>query len=157
LSVHSGWTKTDAFLRTIVESWQIVATSVGVPETTIRAIFPWCFTAELYVEKPDYIESLAGFVRSRPAQPLQDFMHQSNAVLGHDVDGQLGRIVAPTLLTFGRRDQLTSTRFAARLTDGIRHAELFVFEGCAHAPLYENVADFNQRTLAFLQRQPVGG
>jgi hypothetical protein len=27
-----------------------------------------------------------------------------------------------------------------------------VFEDCAHAPIYENVEEFNQRTLAFLQR-----
>jgi hypothetical protein len=27
-----------------------------------------------------------------------------------------------------------------------------VFEDCAHAPLYEHVAEFNQKTLAFLQR-----
>jgi hypothetical protein len=27
-----------------------------------------------------------------------------------------------------------------------------VFENCSHAPLYENVEEFNQRTLAFLNR-----
>ena len=44
------------------------------------------------------------------------------------------------------------TRFAARLKSGIRHSELLVFERCAHAPLYEQVAEFNEKTLAFLQR-----
>jgi pimeloyl-ACP methyl ester carboxylesterase len=34
----------------------------------------------------------------------------------------------------------------------IRGAELLVFEGCSHAPIYENVEEFNQKTLAFLQR-----
>jgi pimeloyl-ACP methyl ester carboxylesterase len=152
LSVHSGWTRSDAFLRTIVGTWQIVAKSVGVPETTIQAIFPWCLTPELYAQKPDYIESLGAFVRSRPPQSVPDFILQSNAVLAHEVDTQLGRITAPTQLTFGRRDQLTSTRFADRLKTGIRHSELFIFEACAHAALYENVEEFNQRTLAFLQR-----
>ena len=28
-----------------------------------------------------------------------------------------------------------------------------VFENCSHAPIYENVAEFNAKTLAFLQRQ----
>jgi pimeloyl-ACP methyl ester carboxylesterase len=27
-----------------------------------------------------------------------------------------------------------------------------VFEDCSHAPIYENVQAFNDRTLAFLQR-----
>jgi 3-oxoadipate enol-lactonase len=157
LSVHSSWAKSDAFLRTIVESWQIVAKAVGVPDMIIRAIFPWCLTPELYAEKPDYIESLAAFVRSRPPQSVPDFIEQSNAVLAHDVEGQLGRITAPTLITFGRHDQVTSLRFADRLKAGIRQSELHVFEGGSHAPLYENVAEFNQKTLAFLQRQAGAG
>jgi pimeloyl-ACP methyl ester carboxylesterase len=68
----------------------------------------------------------------------------------------LGQIKAPTQITFGRHDQVTSTRFAAALSENIRDSELFVFEDCSHAPIYENVADFNQRTLEFLQRQGRG-
>jgi pimeloyl-ACP methyl ester carboxylesterase len=45
-----------------------------------------------------------------------------------------------------------ATRFAPRLTRAIRDSEVLVFEGCAHAPLYEHVEEFNQKTLAFLHR-----
>ena len=152
LSLHSSWTRSDGFLKPIVESWQIVATAVGVPDMIVKAIFPWCFTPELYVERPDYIDSLAAFVRSRPPQALADFMLQSAAVLAHDVEAQLGRITAPTQITFGRHDRVTSTRFADRLVRGIPGAELQIFEGSAHAPIYEEVAEFNERTLAFLRR-----
>ena len=152
LSLHSPWAKTDAYVRTIVEGWQMMANAIGVTDMIIRMIFPWCFTPELYAERPDYIDSLAAFVRSRPPQSVPDFIEQSNAVLAHDVDARLEQITAPTQITFGRRDQLTSTRFADRLKSGIRNSELLIFEGCAHAPLYENVAEFNQRTLAFLHR-----
>ena len=34
----------------------------------------------------------------------------------------------------------------------IQHAELVIFEGCAHAPIYEKVDEFNQTTLEFLKR-----
>ena len=152
LSLHSGWPKTDAFQRTIVEGWQVMANALGVPDMIIRAIFPWCFTPELYAAKPDFIDSLAAFVRSRPAQSVADFIQQSAAVITHDVEAQLGRISAPTQITFGRHDQLTSTRFADRLKSGIRNSELLIFERTSHAPLYENVEEFNQKTLAFLQR-----
>ena len=47
---------------------------------------------------------------------------------------------------------MTSTRFAGPLTDAISDAELVIFEDCAHAPIYENVDDFNRQTLAFLTR-----
>jgi pimeloyl-ACP methyl ester carboxylesterase len=152
LSLHGGWPKTDAFMQAVVKSWQITARAVGVPEMIIRAIFPWCFSPELYAAKPDYIESLAGFVRSRPEQSVSDFIQQSNAVMAHDVEAALGRITAPTLMTFGRLDLVTSTRFAPELKIAIRNSELLVFEGCAHAPLYEHVEEFNQKTLTFLHR-----
>lgn len=153
LSLHSGWTKTDPFIKTTVEGWQVMAKGLGsVTEMVILGIFPWCFTPELYAAKPDYIQSLAAFVRGRPAQPLDAFMRQSNAVIAHDVEPHLGKITAPTQITFGRYDMVTSTRFADRMKANIQGAELIVFEGCAHAPIYEKVDEFNQKTLEFLQR-----
>src|SRR5687768_892036 len=96
----------------------------------IMGMFPWCFTPELYAAKPDYIQSLADFVRSRPAQPLAAFLQQSNAVIAHDVEAQLAGITAPTQITFGRHDLLTSTRFADRMKRAIGGSELLLFEGC---------------------------
>jgi len=84
-------------------------------------------------------------------QPVDAFIQESDAVIAHDVEAHLGKIRAPTQITFGRHDTLTSTRFADRLTDGITSSELYIFEDCSHAPLYENVAEFNQKTLAFLK------
>jgi 3-oxoadipate enol-lactonase len=153
LSLHSAWTKTDRFITTVVEGWQVMAKALGsVPEMIIRGIFPWCFTPDLYVAKPDYIESLAGFVRSRPAQPLSAFIQHSNAVIAHDAEAQLGNIKAPTQITFGRHDLLTSARFADRMKNGIRNSEMVIFQDCSHAMIYENVEDFNAKTLAFLKR-----
>src|SRR3954451_872481 len=151
LSLHSAWAKTDRFVRAVVEGWRTMATGAGVTEMIIQGIFPWCFTPELYAARPEYIDSLADFVRSRPIAPLEAFLRQSEAVLGHDASAQLGRITAPTQVTFGRHDVLCSTRFADELTGGIADTELVVFEDCSHAPIYENVASFNDRTLSFLQ------
>jgi len=153
LSLHSGWPKTDPFIKTVVEGWQVVARALeSVPQMVILAIFPWCFTPELYAAKPEFIQSLADFVLSRPAQPLAAFIQQSNAVIAHDVASQLARITAPTQITFGRTDQATSTRFADQMNGNIRNSEVLIFEGCAHAPIYEKVEEFNQKTLQFLQR-----
>ena len=153
LSLHSGWPKSDEFLKTAVQSWQLLAKGMNdVTEMIIQGLFPWCFTPELYAEKPDYIKTLADFVRSRPKQSVEAFMQESNAVLAHDVEAQLGKIRAPTQITFGRHDMVTSTRFSDRLKGAIKGSELHVFEGCSHAPLYENVAAFNEKTLAFLSK-----
>jgi pimeloyl-ACP methyl ester carboxylesterase len=153
LSLHSGWTKTDPFLKAVVQSWQTIAKGLdSVTEMIIQGIFPWCFTPELYAAKPDYIESLAAFVRGRPAQPMDAFLQQSNAVIAHNVESHVSKITAPTQITFGRHDMITSTRFAAAMTDNIPNTELIVFENASHAPIYEVVEEFNQKTLAFLQR-----
>ncbi|HET7467685.1 MAG TPA: alpha/beta hydrolase [Candidatus Dormibacteraeota bacterium] len=153
LSLHSSWPKTDPFLKTAVEGWQAIAKGLGsVPEMVILGIFPWCFTPGLYAEKPDYVKSLADFVRSRPVQPLDAFMRESDAVINHDASAVIGRIKAPTQITFGRFDMVTSTRFAPELQGKIEGSEVHVFEDCAHAAIYENVAGFNQATLAFLNK-----
>ena len=153
LSLHSGWPKTDPFLRAVIQSFQVMAKAMGsVPEMVIVGLFPWCFTPELYAAKPDYIQSLADFVRSRPAQSVASFIEQSDAVIAHDAEAQLSRIAAPTLITFGRHDVATSTRFADRMKGTIRNSELLIFDGCAHAPIYESVEEFNDKTLQFLTR-----
>jgi 3-oxoadipate enol-lactonase len=158
LSLHSAWPKTDYFLRTLIQGFQAIAKGLdSVPEMVILGIFPWCLTPGLYAARPGYIESLAGFVRSRPVQPLAAFMQQSNAVIAHDVVAELGRITAPTQITFGRTDQVTSTRFADQMKGSISSSELLIFEGCAHTPIYEKVEEFNQKTLQFLKRHTGGG
>ena len=88
---------------------------------------------------------------------MASFIQQSNAVIAHDAETQLNRITAPTLITIGRHDMLTSTRFADRMKSRIRNSELLIFEGCAHAPIYEKVEEFNQKTLAFLKQHSGAG
>jgi pimeloyl-ACP methyl ester carboxylesterase len=152
LSLHCGWPKSDAHLKTVVQGWQTMAKALNsVAEMVILGIFPWCFTPELYAQRPDYIQALSDFVRGRPKQPLEAFMQESEAVIAHDAEAQLGKIRAPTQITFGRHDTLTS-RFADGLKNGISNSEVHVFEDCSHAPLYENVAAFNGKTLEFLTR-----
>jgi pimeloyl-ACP methyl ester carboxylesterase len=152
LSLHSAWHKSDEFLRAVVEGWRIMAEGMGdVTEMVIRGIFPWCFTPELYAARPEYIDGLADFVRGRPMPPVDAFLRQSGAVLGHDASAALGSIAAPTLITFGKHDMVTSTRFAEPLSTGIGNSEVVVFDDASHAPIYEQVEEFNGRTLAFLQ------
>jgi pimeloyl-ACP methyl ester carboxylesterase len=75
--------------------------------------------------------------------------------MAHDAEGALARITAPTQITFGRHDVLTSSRYADAMKSQIRGSEVVVFEGCAHAPIYERVEEFNQTTLRFLHSHSV--
>lgn len=151
LSLHSAWPATDDYIRSVVGSWQVMARALdSVTDALIQAIFPWCLTPELYAQRPGHVRALADFVRSRPAQPVAAFIRQSDAVIMHDASAVLGLITAPTQITFGRHDTITSTRFAEPLRSAIRNSQLHVFETCSHAPIYEESAEFNEATLRFL-------
>ncbi len=153
LSLHSAWHATDPYLRAVVEIWRTMAKALdSVTDMVIQGIFPYCFTPELYAAKPEYIDALADFVRGRPMPPVDALLRQSGAVLSHDATAVLGQIQAPTQITFGRYDTVTSTRFAGPLTEAIKDSELVIFEDCSHAAIYENVEEFNATTLAFLTR-----
>lgn len=154
LSLHSGWHASDAYLKVVVEQWRTLASALPtVADVAIQGIFPWCFTPEMYVTRPEFVDTLVNFVRSRPAQPVDAFLAQINAVVTHDASAQLAQIDTPTLITFGARDLVCSTRFAEPLHSGIAHSELVVFDHLSHAGLHEDPETFNRATLEFLMRQ----
>lgn len=155
LSLHSGWATTDPYLRAILEMWRALARTLPtVADVVIQGIFPLCFTPEMYAERPEFVDALVEFVRSRPAQPLEAFLAQSEAVIAHDAGPVLGAITAPTLITFGARDLVTSTRFAEPFTSGIATSEVVVFDRLSHAGLHEDPDTFNRATVDFLLRHP---
>jgi pimeloyl-ACP methyl ester carboxylesterase len=153
LSLHSAWDATDAYMNSVVELWRTLASSLPtVADVVIQALFPMCFTPEMYVRRPEFVETLVDFVRGRPAQPVDAFLAQTDAVLAHDASAVLGRISAPAVITFGARDLICSTRFAEPLQRGIGGSELVVFEHLSHAGLHEDPDTFNRATLEFLLR-----
>ena len=154
LSLHSAWDTTDAYIKTIVELWRTLAPSLPtVADVVIQAIFPLCFTPEMYVRRPEFVETLVDFVRSRPAQPLDAFLAQTDAVMAHDAGPVLSEIGVPTLITYGAHDLICGPRFAEPLKSGIGGSELVVFEQLSHAGLHEDPETFNRATLDFLLRQ----
>jgi pimeloyl-ACP methyl ester carboxylesterase len=153
LSLHSGWHLSDDYLKVVVQQWRTLASALPtVADTVIQGIFPWCFTPEMYLERPDFVDTLEEFVRGRPAQPVQGFLAQLDAVVAHDASAVLGEINVPTLITFGAHDLVCSTRFAQPLSSGIAESELVVFDHLAHAGLHEDPETFNRATLDFLLR-----
>jgi pimeloyl-ACP methyl ester carboxylesterase len=153
LSVHSGWHASDDYLSIVVDQWRTLASTLPtIADVVIQGIFPWCFTPEMYVERPEFVDTLEDFVRGRPAQPADAFLAQIEAVLAHDTSAVLGEIDVPTLITFGARDLVCSTRFAEPLRTGIAGSELVVFDHLSHAGLHEDPETFNRATLDFLLR-----
>ena len=155
LSLHSAWDTSDRLSedrrRAVAHARVDAADRRG--RRPSRASSRWCFTPEMYVDRPEFVDTLVDFVRSRPAQPLDAFLAQTEAVIAHDASAVLGEIGVPSLITVGARDLVCSPRFAERLKSGIAGSELVVFEHLSHAGLHEDPETFNRATLDFLLRQ----
>jgi 3-oxoadipate enol-lactonase len=154
LSLHSAWDTSDLYLKTVVELWRTLASSLPTAaDVVIQGIFPLAFTPEMYVSRPEFVDTLVEFVRSRPAQPMDAFLAQTEAALAHDVSPVLGEIGVPSLITVGAYDLICSPRFAERLKGRIGGSELVVFEHLSHGGMHEDPETFNRATLDFLLRQ----
>jgi pimeloyl-ACP methyl ester carboxylesterase len=64
----------------------------------------------------------------------------------------LAAIQAPTLITWGRDDRVSSMDRAFVAMRMIPNAELHVFPKCGHWAMIERKAEFESVTLAFLTR-----
>lgn len=69
-----------------------------------------------------------------------------------DALGMLGRIKAPTLLTWGRDDRVTPLDGAIAPLRLIPRCELHVFPDCGHWAMIERKAEFESVVLSFLRR-----
>lgn len=70
---------------------------------------------------------------------------------GEDVlDGRLGDIKQPTLVVWGKEDQLTPMWMAERFKKEINGSELVTFDKCGHVPQMEKAAEFNAALMKFL-------
>jgi pimeloyl-ACP methyl ester carboxylesterase len=115
----SGWHASDDHLKIVLEQWRTLASALpSVADVVIQAILPWCFTPEMYVDRPEFVDTLVDFVRGRPAQPVDAFVAEIDAAVAHDASAGLGEIDVPTLITFGARDLVCSPRSPSRSRAG---------------------------------------
>jgi len=65
-------------------------------------------------------------------------------------DAKLSSIHAPTLVVWGREDELIPVSSGEKLRDSVPGAKLVVYEHCGHVPQLEKPAEFNQALIDFL-------
>lgn len=63
-------------------------------------------------------------------------------------------ITAPTLLLWGREDEVTTLSFGERLARELPNARLAVYPRCGHFPMIEAIGASNRDLLAFLAEAP---
>ena len=76
----------------------------------------------------------------------------ARAVEKGSIKADLYKIKAPTLLVWGKQDEITPPDVAKTLNEGITGAELRWLDECGHVPMMEQPEGFNGIYLDFLKR-----
>ncbi|MGB1375932.1 MAG: alpha/beta fold hydrolase [Rhodothermales bacterium] len=76
----------------------------------------------------------------------------ARAVEKTSIKDELDQIKAPTLLIWGKQDQITPPDVAETFHAGVPSSELHWIDECGHVPMQEQPAEFNRIYLDFLSR-----
>ena len=115
----------------------------------------------LWLFPPEYANEHGAELAEREAllfathPPARGLVGHYQAGIEHETRGRLGRIRAPTLVTYGTLDLATLPAYNQAVHAQIPGAELHVFAGAGHLTFSERPAEFNRVTLAFLARHPL--
>lgn len=136
------------FCSRMFDMWADTASVMGVPHV-MRDVGLWCFTMDLYEQRPDELKELEESMRymtmSTPA-----YLAQLAVIQRFDTTGelhQLGKI--PTLVLAGEQDILIPVALSKRLHEVIPKSRWKTVEG-GHGCMWEYPKDFNLAVIEFM-------
>ena len=100
--------------------------------------------------RPGMVDEVVNFLDSR--RNKFRLVKVAKAAKRTHMGGDLHRITAPTLLIWGRQDEVTPLEVAREFEEGIKGAELVLFDECGHAPMMEKPEEFTWVLADFLGR-----
>jgi pimeloyl-ACP methyl ester carboxylesterase len=75
----------------------------------------------------------------------------AKSAVRHNLGDKLHQIKAPTLLIWGKQDQITPAFVGEKFDELIENTKLIFIEECGHAPMMEHPKAFNAHLEAFLE------
>ncbi|MGB2848110.1 MAG: alpha/beta hydrolase, partial [Saprospiraceae bacterium] len=76
----------------------------------------------------------------------------AKSAMRNNVEDKVSNITIPTLLVWGKEDNITPAFVGERFKELIPNSELVVVEKCGHAPMMEHPELFNQTLEKFLHK-----
>ncbi|HQW11484.1 MAG TPA: alpha/beta hydrolase [Saprospiraceae bacterium] len=76
----------------------------------------------------------------------------AKSAVRHNLENQLSKLTAPTLLIWGKNDSITPPFVGEKFHELIPNSELYFIDKCAHAPMMEVPEEFNRILANFLNR-----
>lgn len=74
----------------------------------------------------------------------------AKSAVRHNLGDKLHQIKAPTLLIWGKQDQITPDFVGEKFDELIEDSKLIFIEQCGHAPMMEHPGEFNRHLENFL-------
>ncbi len=141
----------------------ILLDAVGVHLPDVPIVNPLTVPQERFVaalvRDPDHYRKTTPYRTLEDAQELNAgraafARYLSAAPIGPDRSPDLERATMPTLLIWGRHDQIVPVPYGRALAERMPDAELVVLETAGHLPHIEEAALVNRLIADFLQRRP---
>lgn len=79
----------------------------------------------------------------------------AKSAIRHNIENDLCKIKVPTLLVWGKNDEVTPEWVGRKFHELISNSEYIVFDECGHAPMMEKREEFNYHLDKFLQKHTV--
>lgn len=97
----------------------------------------------------ELVDEIYAIVNSRKALQI---LSLAKSTIRNNVEKELHRITAPTLLVWGNQDVITPPQVAHDFKRLIPHAELCWIDECGHVPMLETPEKFNEIIDQFLEK-----
>ena len=75
----------------------------------------------------------------------------AKSAVRHNLGDKLHQVKAPTLLVWGRQDQITPAFVGEKFHELIENSKLVFLDQCGHAPMMEHPEQFNRHLESFLE------
>ncbi len=123
--------------------------NVADPTVAIQSIITWCL-GERFLTQPGRYKGFIEMCLANPhPQSLCDYQRQLRALAQFDNRDHLHKIIAPTLVIYGKEDLLTLPAESEYMARQIPTSTLISLES-AHIPSLETPAELTQALLTFL-------
>jgi len=155
LQLHGGWAKTHGYAKMylgMLGRWLEVGGLDLYYEAALLYLFPPDFITNNYDQVMTVLDNM-----KKNSSPIEGMRGQLDANMSHDIEDDLSKISAPTLITVGENDMCLPPSFSKELAAGIDNSELVIFPGGSHLFGIQDPETFNKETLDWLDRVNSGG
>jgi 2-hydroxy-6-oxonona-2,4-dienedioate hydrolase len=127
---------------------QLMQLSVSSP-SAYRKTLQWMLHDETMLTEDFVAQAFTAQLKRNDGYTINQFI--ASVLRGEDrLDGKLKQIKAPTLIVWGREDEVTPLAIGEKLAQEIPRAQTVIIEKCGHMPQFECAPAFNSALLKFL-------